>query len=277
VYLSIMRGSGEDGVPLIVRVAADGSLAAVSLAGIAFAQTAVLDAPAEGGEAEHLRLAGPDELPDEEREIAGVVLKLRKQPLRSQTVTDLAYVDGVLLVAGASNEEFIATLRRIPFPFDGAAVANSLEIFHVSHGKYETYSPLRTFVPYGANTSVLAAYTCTPIVHLSVADLESGSQAKGRTVADLGAMNTPIDMVSYTREGEEYLLVSNARHPLMKIACRDIDAQEPLTEPHAPVGVAREELPHQGVTHLATTNADVLMLQWNDGALHLRAYAGSSL
>jgi hypothetical protein len=191
----------------------------------------------------------------------------------------MAYVDDTLLVAGASNEEFSSTLRRIPFPFDARARSNSLEIFHVSHGQYETASPLRTLVPYGGNTSILASYTCTPVVHFRLTDLQPGTVAKGRTVADLGAMNTPIDMVAYSHNGEEHLLVSNVRHPLIKIACRDVDQQPPLTAPHEPVGVPRKALPHQGVTRMANLNGThVLMLQRDaDGSLHLRPYSTASL
>ena len=73
---------------------------------------------------------------------------------------------------------------------------SSLEIFHVSHGKYETHSPMRTFVPYDGGASILAAYTCTPVVHFSLADAGRGrARRTGRTVAELGAMNTPLDMV----------------------------------------------------------------------------------
>jgi hypothetical protein len=191
----------------------------------------------------------------------------------------MAYVDGTLLVAGASNEEFSSTLRRIPFPFEAAVRGNSLEIYHVSHGRYETASPLRTLVPYGDNASILASYTCTPVVHFSLADLQPGALVKGRTVADLGAMNTPIDMVAYRRHGQEYLLVSNIRQPLMKIACRDIDQQPPLTQPHEPVGVPREALPHQGVTRMANLDdTHVVMLQREPaGTLHLRPYSTASL
>ena len=122
-----------------------------------------------------------------------------------------------------------STLRRIPFPFTGDMADNSLEIFHVSHGKWETAAPIRTFVPYEGGRSILASYTCTPVVHFSLDELTSGSQAKGRTVAELGAMNQPIDMVSFNQDGGEHLLISNSSHGLIKIACRDIDEQEALS------------------------------------------------
>ena len=226
VYLSVTRGSGAAAIPLLIRVASDRSLSEVSLKEVPFARTAIEDAPAEDDEREDLRLVQDDREGEDHETSDGGHLRISRDRLRTQTVTDMSYVDGVLLVAGASNEEFASTLRRIPFPFNGGSRANSLEIYHVSHGKYETASPIRTFVPYGGNESVLASYTCTPVVHFALDDLQTGTQLKGRTVAELGAGNTPIDMVSYSSGGEEYLLVSNTNYPLIKIASKDIPTQE---------------------------------------------------
>src|SRR6201999_3419016 len=163
-------------------------------------------------------------------QVAGRTIRLLRRPIRTSTVTDMSYVDGALLVAGLSNEEFSSKLRRIPFPFGAAAetVANSLEIFHVSHGKWETAAPIRTFVPYDEGRAILASYTCTPVVHFPLADLQPGTKTVGRTVAELGAVNQPLDMVSFVQDGEEYLLVANSAHRLVKIACRDIDSQPAL-------------------------------------------------
>ncbi len=157
IYLAVMRGSGEAAIPVLIKVGADGTLSEVSLDNVPFSQTLIEDAADE----------------DDPRLVS-------RDRLRTVTVTDMAYVDGLLLVAGTSNEEFSSTLRRIPFPFNGDTLTNSLEIFHVSHGQYETASPIRTFIPYGADASVLASYTCTPIVHFSLGDLII------RIVADLG-------------------------------------------------------------------------------------------
>jgi hypothetical protein len=277
-YLAVTRGRGATAVPVLVRIGADEALAEVTLQNVPFARAMIGDAPGEDDEREDIRVVAPGEREDEVMEIHGVTLRLARDRLRSSTVTDLAYVDGRLLLAGASNEEFTSSLRQVPFPFDGEARTSTLEIFHVSHGKYETHSPIRTFVPYEGGASILASYTCTPIVRFSVDDLAGGKEARGHTVAELGAMNTPLDMVSYTRDGEEYLLVSNSRHPLLKLACRDIDHQDPLTTPTEPVGAPREALPHAGVSHMANVDGHVLMLQRDDaGHLHLRSHSTASL
>ena len=279
VYLSVTRGSGAAAIPLLIRVASDGSLSEVPLKQVPFARTAIEDAPAEDDEREDLRLV-QDGREGEDLEMSdGGHLRISRDRLRTLTVTDMSYVDGVLLVAGASNEEFASTLRRIPFPFNGGSRANSLEIYHVSHGKYETASPIRTFVPYGDDESVLASYTCTPLVHFALDDLQTGTQLKGRTVAELGSANTPIDMVSYSSGGEEYLLVSNTHYPLIKIACKDIPTQEPLTQHREPVGVPRQALPHEGVGRMANLDGShvVMIQQDGEGNLDLRSYPCSAL
>ncbi|HEY3116240.1 MAG TPA: hypothetical protein VGK54_05820, partial [Chloroflexota bacterium] len=119
----------------------------------------------------------------------------------------------------------------------------------------------------------------TPVVHFSLKDFQPNTQVKGRTVADLGAGNTPIDLVAFKRDGDEYLLISNTRHPLLKIASKDIDKQEGLTEPKQPLGVPRESLSQQGVSLMANLNGSyVLMMQQDqDANLHLRSYATASL
>ncbi|HEY7293919.1 MAG TPA: hypothetical protein VH916_02715 [Dehalococcoidia bacterium] len=280
VYLTVMRGGGAAALPVLIRIAGDGTLAAVSLEQVPFAQVSLDDAPPADDPRQEVRVV-PIDAPDGEliEPRPGFRLRIARDGLRTVTVTDMAYVDGLLLVAGACNEEFCSALRRIAFPFTGETQTNSIEIYHVSHGRYETASPIRTFVPFGGNTSLLASYTCTPIVHLSLGDLASGTLLKGRTVAELGAGNTPIDMVSYTHAGEEYLLVSNARHPLMKIPCAAIAGQEGLTQPREPVGVPRETLPHQGVGLMATRGGgEVLMLQQDaEGHRHLRSYSSAAL
>ena len=280
VYLSVMRGRGSDAIPVLVTIGADGLVTDVPLEGIPFARSTIDDAPEPGDERVEVQVLPDDSVEGEQIETgSGVRLRIARDGLRTVTVTDMSYVGGLLLVAGASNEEFSSTLRRIPFPFNGRGQSNSLEIFHVSHGKYETASPIRTFVPYGGDASILASYTCTPIVHFSLRDAQSATQIKGSTVAELGAMNSPTDMVSYRRDDEEYLLVATTRLPLVRIACADIEGQESLTQPKEPVGVPRESLPHSGVLRMANLDAtNVLMLQQDgDGNVELHSYECAAL
>jgi hypothetical protein len=278
VYLSVQRGQGDAAQPVLVRISrAGGSVEDVALDDVPFAATVIGDAPAEDDERLDTTLPLGDE--GEEIQFATIKIRLVRQPIRTATVTDMAYVDGTLLIAGLSNEEFSAKLRRVPFPFSAGVSGSSLEIFHVSHGAWETAAPIRAFVPYDGGASILASYTCTPVVHFPLADLTDGAKAVGRTVAELGAVNQPLDMVSFVQDGEEYLLVANSAHGLVKIACRDIDRQPPLTEPRQPVGVPRETKDLQGIRRLANFgDSYVLALQSDDaGRQQLRSLKTASL
>ena len=138
----------------------------------------------------------------------------------AESITDLAFADGRVFVAGLSNEEFSSRLIAIPFPsaaraFDGAAI----EIYHGSHGQFETKSPIRTFVTYRIQNEpyMLAAYTCTPLVKVPVSELKAGAHVKGTTIAELGNHNRPLDMIVYQKDGKDYLLMTNNSRGVMKI------------------------------------------------------------
>jgi hypothetical protein len=281
VYLSVMRGSGADGVPALVKVDAKGDLSLVSLKSIAHASTEVVKAPAADDKrtAPVVALDSDSRVGRQMKLPNGPAINIDMRPLRTVTVTGLAYVDGTLLVAGASNEEFSSAFRRIAFPFSGKDELNSLKIFHVSHGKYETAAPITTFIPYGTGGMVLAAYTCTPLVQFSLNGAAVDSQVNGKSVADLGAVSTPLDMVSFKQGGQDWFLVSNTRHPLMKIARSDIDKQAALTHQGDLVGATRHELPQKGVTWMSSMgDGQVLMVHQDEAnALSLRSYAVESL
>ncbi len=156
--------------------------------------------------------------------------------LRVDTITDLVYKSGKVYVAGLSNEEFASTLWQIPFPFKGNVSATTVEIFHGAHGKYETHSPIRTFLPYNLNNEehLLAAYLCTPLVTLPVASLEDGKHLMGKTVAEFGSGNYPLDMVRYKKNDKDYILISNSNLPFMVVDPGDVAAYE---------GAITEEVP----------------------------------
>jgi hypothetical protein len=278
VYLSVMRGLGDDSIPVLIRAAGDATLSELELENIRYSQTAIEDAPATDDPRESGYTLRDDDARGEPLFVTETfALRVERGSLRTSTITDLEFVDGELLVAGASNEEFSSTLRRIPFPFRGESRASSLEIYHVSHGRWETRSPIRTLAAYGNGTGVLASYTCTPLVHFPLGDLAGGTRVIGRTVAELGAGSSPIDIASFTRDGREHVLVSTSRRGLVRIDCQDIDAQQGLTEHLEPTGVPREQLPQQGVGHMGVVGDKVLMLQHEGSRTDLRSYDIASL
>jgi hypothetical protein len=207
-YVSVARGSGPTAEAAIVRVDGQGKLTAVALDKVQYAKVAIANAPAADAKDK------------------------KGASLRGGSITDMAFVDGKLFIAGMSNEEFASKLRSVEFPFKAADTGTSVEILHTAHGAaIETRSPVRTFVPFnvGGQPQILAAYTCTPLVTFPVSSLKAGTKVRGTTVAELGNRNQPLDMIVYEKGGKQYLLLANSARGVMKITTDAIEKQN-LTE-----------------------------------------------
>lgn len=148
--------------------------------------------------------------------------------LRADTITDLAFEDGTLFVAGLSNEEFASTMWRLPYPFGDGTRSTTLEVFHGAHGVYETHAPIRTFVPYRlkGRPHLLAAYLCTPFATFDLERMADGAHVRGRTVAEFGSGNYPVDMLVYRKDGKEKLLIANSNLPFLIVDPADVESFE---------------------------------------------------
>lgn len=213
----------------------------------------------------------------------------RDIPAPSLTVTDLDYADGELFVSGISTGEFASTLRRVPYPFDGSASASSIEIFHAAHGQNETRAPIRAMsvVDLGGTQSVVAAYTCTPLVTMPLTELEDGAHVTGTTVAELGYGNTPLDVVSFAAADFQgnvtnYVLVVNREMDADLItldalteAASGPGLNEPIPYLGATAGVQSVPLPMSGVLHVADQDNQFLVALRRDldtGAMELVSF-----
>lgn len=208
-YLSVSRGRGPEATPVLVRAKTDGKLEVVALDKVKYSRVALPDPPADA-------LSGPAN---------------RQSNPRRESITDLAFLDGRVFIAGLANEEFASTLRAVPFPFKAAVNGTSVEIYHGAHGQFETRAPVRTFAPFkiGNVDHLLAAYTCTPLVQFPISDLKPGAKLKGKTIAELGNRNRPLDMIVYEANGKRYLLMANSSRGVMKITTNDIESVEGIT------------------------------------------------
>ena len=254
VYISVSRGRGPDALPVIVRVDASGKVGEFALDNVAFTR-ASLPNPPEDQESGSGR---------------------RRQNNRDFAITDLAYINGTVVVAGLSNEEFASNLRAIPYPFSDINRGASIEIFHGNHGKLETKSPVRTFVPitWGRNPQIIAAYTCTPLVRIPLSDLRPGVKVRGTTIAELGNRNQPLDIIAYQKDGKNFLLLANAVRGVMKIGTEDLLTREGITKPvHGKTaGQPYETIKSwKGVTQLDQLDeANAIVLIEDQGHAHLR-------
>ena len=228
VYIAVSRGTGAETVPVIVKAAASGQLGVVDVSKLKTTGVAISNAPAAAAQ-------------------------------RAQAITDLVFVNNQVLVAGLSNEEFNSSMRTIPYPFRGAAASSGIEMYHGAHGRFETNAPVRTFMTYTMNNQpvILAAYTCTPIVKIPVADVKPGAKIKATTIAELGNRNRPIDMISYEKGGQRHILLSNSSRGLMKLDANNLERHGPITTPIADkAGIPYETIAGMnGVTQLDKLDA----------------------
>ena len=248
LYFSLTRGKGNDAVPALVRVTkADEKVTVLPLENIRNARADIPDAPT------------PD----------------AKTPWgdskRTFSVTHLALVDGELYIAGLGNEEFASTLRRMPYPFVGKEASTTVEMYHTSHDRYETASPIESFVAIdlGGQPSLVAGYGCSPIVTLTRADLAAGKHVRGKTVAELGGGNRPFDMIRYTNaKGKEYILVGNSNRTLTRLDPEQLAAAKAMTssvkQAWEPAGVGYLPVAVVGVLQLDNYNADNIVMLKRD-------------
>nr|NIP93247.1 hypothetical protein [Akkermansiaceae bacterium] len=201
-YLAVSRGRGPEAAPVLLRVKGDATLELVSLDKVKFSSASLPDAPADGVVGEGRRRRNP----------------------RLESITDIGFSDGEVIVAGLSNEEFASSLRRLPFPFGKASKATSVEIYHGAHGRLETRSPVRTFTPItiANERHLLAAYTCTPLVQFPINQLKPGSKIRGITLAELGNRNRPLDMFVYQKGKDSFVLIANNARGVMKVSTKGI-------------------------------------------------------
>jgi hypothetical protein len=257
VYLSVSRGKGPDAVAVLLRLDGAGKMTEVSLDNVDHASASIPNPPAAKGEASTRATYVTNSNP------------------RLDTVTEIAYVNGNIVVAGLSNEEFSSNLRTIPFPFKSEMASSSVEIYHGSHGRFETQAPVRTFVPYTIQNKqyIVAAYTCTPLVTIPMSDLKPGAKVKGSTIAELGAGNRPIDMIAYKKDNHEYILMANSARGVMKVTTDHLEQYKPITAPSDIAGTPYQTVAGlTGVVRLTSLDdSNALILTESNGAMDLRS------
>ncbi len=235
IYIAV---HGKNNQPILVTIDPSGTITPVDLSSVEYSEKSIANAVAEDSK------------------------DRRGRSLRHWAISDIHFSGDQLLITGLSNREFGSTFRSVSYPFTDDQEDASLEIYHAAHGQYETHSPVKTFTTATLNneTYVIASYTCTPLVLFPMSDLKKGEHIKGRTVAELGAGNTPLDMVILKKDGKEVLLMANSNRPVMKVLLSDIMAYEgSLTEPVDVPGATA------GVNYINFPMTNVIQLdKWGD-------------
>ena len=258
IYLAVQK---KDGMPALLKLS-NGELSPVALSPASYSK---------------VDLSNP---------VAADAKDRRGRSLRKWAISDLSYFNGKVLLTGLSSEEFSSTFRSVGFPFAKQEDQASIEIYHAAHGRYETYAPVKTFMAQELNGAphIIASYTCTPLVVFPMDQLKSGQHVKGNTVAELGNRNTPLDIISFNKDGQDYILMANSNRALMKISLDEVanwkdSLSEPVKGNSNTAGVSYLSLPYVNVLQLdKMDNENIVIIQRTSmGDLNLSTIAPNRL
>ena len=125
---------------------------------------------------------------------------------------------------------------------------------------------------------MLAAYGCSPLAVFPLDEMKQKKQMRGTTIAELGAGNQPIDMISFKRDGKQYILISNTNRSMMRINAEDIERAQAITTPvkesNQTAGVKYVPIAGTGVIQLDKLNDQFIVIINRDlqtGGLNLRS------
>jgi len=207
IYISTTRIGNFESAPAIMKVSQQGEVELLDLTAFAFQKQMLNNYPDLDTT---FRPRGLGKSPPLARDIAKGEIRLN-----SLAIMDMEFYQGELFVSGVATENFLSTLRRIPYPFTEEQAVANVEMYHISHDQFETRAPIRamSIQEIDGKTQLVAAYTCSPIVTIPLDDIVDGAKITARTLMDYGN-GQPLDMLSYSLNGENMLfLTNNSRSP----------------------------------------------------------------
>jgi len=202
LYISVSRIGSSASQPALIQVTQDGQVNLVDLASFEFTKQELMEFP-EGETTFRPRGSGPGPLFP--RDIAKGEL-----PLRTLAIMDMEFYDGELFVAGVAHDNFLSSLRRMAYPFDGNQGITNVEMYHITHDQYESRAPIRAMSvqEIDGKAQLVAAYTCSPIVLVPLEDIQDGAKISANTIMDYGN-GQPLDMIPFEMQGQSMLFVTN--------------------------------------------------------------------
>ncbi|MEM7126775.1 MAG: hypothetical protein AAF702_10645 [Chloroflexota bacterium] len=214
IFISVSRIGGLASVPAIVKVTPDGGITLLDLASLSFTKQELAHYPDQETTFRPRGSMGDGPAPRD--------LAKGNVPLSSLAIMDMVYHEDELFVSGVAYDDFLSTLRRIPYPFDGTQTAASVEMYHIAHDQYETRAPIRamSIQEIDGQDQLIAAYTCSPLVLVPLDEIVDGAKIAANTIADIGN-GQPLDMIPFTLndpfsniyDQPMLFLTSNSRSP----------------------------------------------------------------
>ena len=159
--------------PAIIRVSQNQEISLVDLASFEFQKQNLVSFP--DGETTFRPRGLGEGIPPMPRDLAKGEI-----PLRTLAIMDMEYYEGELFVAGVAHDNFLSTLRRMSYPFDGTQGIANVEMYHITHDQYESRAPIRarSVQEIDGKPQLVAAYTCSPIVLVPLEAIEDDMAEK---------------------------------------------------------------------------------------------------
>ncbi len=147
---------------------------------------------------------------------------------------DLVVTSKDVVVSSMNRDKtFGSALHRIALPLKEGGVATSeTEIYHTSHKKWETKSPLVAMAGFsaGGQDYVMGSTACTPVVRIGVGEVADKKKVQTQTIVELGNRNAPVSMLVYTQKNQPTLLVTNNKEGAYKVAATILTEKTKLNE-----------------------------------------------
>ena len=229
IYISVSRIGNFESSPAIMKISQDAKIELVDLEKVDFQKQALTNFPTKDTT---FRPRGLGKGAPMIRDIAKGNIKLT-----SLAIMDMEYHEDELFVSGVATDNFLSTLRRMPYPFTDKQSAANIEMYHISHNQYETRAPIRamSIQKIDGKSQLVAAYTCSPIVLIDLEDIVDGAKISARTLMDYGN-GQPVDMISYKLQGKDTLfLTNNSRSPYI-IPVDSLNGAKVYTQADLPKG-----------------------------------------
>lgn len=203
LYISVTRLGNSVSQPALIHVTQDQRVNLVDLAAFEFQKQDLMAFP-EGETTFRPRGAGPGTVPLPRDLAKGEI------PLRTLAIMDMEFYESELFVAGVATDNFLSSLRRMPYPFDGSQGITNVEMYHITHDQYESRAPIRAMSvqEIDGKPQLVAAYTCSPIVLVPLEDIQDGAKISANTIMDYGN-GQPLDMIPFNMRGQTMLFVTN--------------------------------------------------------------------
>lgn len=85
----------------------------------------------------------------------------------------------------------------------------------------------------------------------SLSDLKPGAKVRATTIAEMGNLNRPIDMIAYRQDGKDYFLMANSARGVMKVDAAQLTGGQPLTKVVSGVMVGKPgETPYRTLSEM---------------------------